>query len=80
MNSTELMRREILRLAKAGSRSTFIHPARLSRFYNLPEKCVRQELANLATEKHIRLTAWQNNQEFLANAPEGEAIKVDLLD
>lgn len=80
MNSTELMRREILRLAKATSHSTFIHTRRLSRFYNLPEKCVRQELANLVTEKHIRLAAWQNNEEFLANAPDGEAVKVDLLD
>lgn len=80
MNSMELMRREILRLAKASSRSAFIHPLRLSRFYNLPEKSVRQELARLATEKHIRLAAWQNNEEFIDNAPEGEAVKIDLLD
>ena len=80
MNFTELIRREILRLAKASSRTAFIHPLRLSRFYNLPEKSVRQELAKLVAEKHIRLTAWQNNEDFVANAPDGEAVKVDLLD
>jgi hypothetical protein len=80
LNSTELMRREILRLARATSRSAFIHPRRLSRFYNVPEKSVRQELAKLAAENHIRLAACHNNEEFITNATEGAAIKVDLVD
>lgn len=80
MSPTELMRREILRLARATRRSAFIHPRRLSRFYNVPEKSVRQELANLAAENHIRLAACQDREEFIANAPEGAAIRVELLD
>jgi hypothetical protein len=74
------MRREILRLAGATKHSAWIHPRRLSAFYNVPEKNVRQELAKLATENRIRLAKWQSNEEFLAKAPEGVAVKVDLVD
>jgi hypothetical protein len=80
MNSLELMRCEILRLTKATSHSAFIHPLRLSRFYNVPEKSVRQELVKLAEEHRIRLSASQNNEEFIANAPDGDPVKVDLVD
>jgi len=52
MNPTELMRTEILRLAGAASRPAFINMRRLSDFYNMPEKSVRRELANLAGETH----------------------------
>ena len=58
MNSTEMMRREILRLAGATSRSAFISVRRISAFYNVPEKAVRSELTKLADENRIRLAGW----------------------
>jgi len=80
MNSTEMMRREILRLAGVTRRSAFINTRRLSAFYNVPEGNVRQELAKLADENVIRLAGWQSKEQFLANAPEGAAVRVDLVD
>ena len=80
MNSTEMMRREILRLAGVTRRSAFINTRRLSAFYNVPEGNVRQELAKLADENVIRLAGWQSQEQFLANAPEGAAVRVDLVD
>jgi DeoR/GlpR family transcriptional regulator of sugar metabolism len=55
MNSTELMRREILRLAGASQGPAFISVKRLSAFYNVTEAIVRSELTKLAEEKRIRL-------------------------
>src|SRR5260370_41525627 len=82
MNSTEMMKREILRLAGATTRSAFISVRRLFAFYNVPEKTVRQELTNMADEKRIRLAGWDGRQgrplaewrsraEVVGNAPEG---------
>jgi hypothetical protein len=79
MTPTELVDREILRLARA-TRSAFIHTRRLSTFYNIPEKSVRQELAKLAGENRIRLTNWQSREEFVASAPEDVAVRVDLVE
>jgi len=80
MNATEMMRREILRLAGATRRSAFINTRRLSAFYNVPERNVRQELAKLADENVIRLAGWQSKEQFLANEPEGAAVRIDLVD
>lgn len=80
MTSTELMSREILRLTSATQRSAFINTRRLSAFYNVSEKSVRQELAKLAGENRIRLTGWQNKEEFVASAPENLAVRVDLVE
>jgi hypothetical protein len=80
MTSTELMSREILRLTRATQHSAFINTRRLSAFYNVSEKSVRQELAKLAGENRIRLTGWQNKEEFVANAPENLAVHVDLVE
>lgn len=80
MTPTELMRREILRLAHASQRSAFISTRRLSAFYNVPEKSVRQEIANLAGENRIRLAGWQNREDFVTQYPEGMSVRVDLLD
>jgi hypothetical protein len=80
MTPTELLSREILRLARVTQRSAFISPGRLSAFYHLPEKCVRQELAKLARENRIRLAGWRNTEEFVAEAQEGTLVRVDLLD
>jgi hypothetical protein len=91
MNRTELMRREILRLAGATSRQAFISVKRLSAFYNLPEKSVRNELTRLAEEKRIRLAGWdgrqvrplaewRNPEEFVESAPEGFPVRVELVE
>jgi len=80
MTSTELMSTEILRLTRATQRSAIIHTRRLSAFYNVSEKSVRQELAKLAGENRIRLAGWQSREEFVANAPENLAVRVDLVE
>lgn len=91
MDSKELMRREILRLAAASSRSAFISVKRLSAFYSVSEKSVRRELTQLAAEHRIRvsgwdgrqvrpLTEWGNREEFVEQAPEGFPVRVELLD
>jgi len=91
MNSTEMMKREILRLAGATARSAFISVRRLSAFYNVPEKTVRRELTNMADENRIRLAGWdgrqvrplaewRNREEFVDNAPEGFPVRVELVD
>ena len=80
MTSTELMRREILRLARATRDSAFISTRRLSAFYNVPEKSVRRELAKLADENRIRLTGGQSREEFIEKSPEGVAVRVDLVE
>ena len=80
MTPTELMRREILRLARVTRHSAFISTRRLSAFYNVPEKSVRRELAKLADENRIRLTAAQNREEFVEKSPEGAAFRVDLVE
>jgi hypothetical protein len=91
MNSTEMMKREILRLAGATTRSAFISVKRLSAFYNVPEKTVRSELTKMADENRIRLAGWdgrqvrplaewRNREEFVENAPEGFPVRVELVE
>jgi len=91
MNSTEMMRREILRLAGATSRSAFINVRRISAFYNVSEKTVRSELTKLADENRIRLAGWdgrqvrplaewRNREEFVENSPEGFPVRVELVE
>jgi len=74
------MRREILRLARATRHSAFISTRRLSAFYNVPEKSVRHELARLADENRIRLAGGESREEFIEKAPEGLAVRIDLID
>ena len=73
------MRREILRLARVTRHSAFISPRRLSAFYNVPEKSVRRELAQLADENRIRLSGGETREEFLEKSPEGMAVRIDLV-
>ena len=80
MTSAEMMRREILRLARATRHSAFISTRRLSAFYNVTEKCVICEIAQLAEENRIRVAGWRNREEFVENTPEGLAIRVDLVE
>src|SRR5258707_15864840 len=58
MNSLEAMKREVLRLAKAGGNRACIRTHQLSAVFNLPEIRVRQELAGLAEQKLILLAGW----------------------
>lgn len=91
MNSTEMMRREILRLARATQRSAFINVKRLSTFYNVAEKSVWSELTKLAEENRIRLAGWNGKEvrpmaewlskdEFVEKAPAGVPVKVELVE
>jgi hypothetical protein len=91
MNSTEMMRRAILRLAGATTRSAFISVRRLSAFYNVPERTVRTELTKMAEENRIRLAGWdgrqvrplaewRNREQFVENAPEGFPVRVELVE
>jgi hypothetical protein len=80
MSPTELLSREILRLVRVTQRSAFISPGRLSAFYHISEKCVRQELVKLAQENRIRLRSSQSPEEFVAQAQEGMCVRVDLPD
>jgi hypothetical protein len=74
------MRCEILRLARATRHSAFISTQRLSAFYNVPEKDVRSELAQLADENRIRLTGGQSREEFIEKSRQGLAVRVDLVE
>ncbi|HVO57256.1 MAG TPA: hypothetical protein VMT51_06100 [Dongiaceae bacterium] len=78
MNSTEMMRREILRLAFATQRSAFINVRRLAAFYNVPERGVRQELTRLAAENRIRMSV-RDQEEFMDSAGE-TAVRIELVD
>lgn len=91
MNSTEFMRREILRLAGTSRRSAFISVKRLSAFYNVTEVSVRSELTKLADEKRIRLSGWDGKEvrpmaewrskdEFVDRAPAGVPVRVELVE
>jgi len=91
MNYTEMIRHEILRLARVTQSSAFINVKRLSAFYNVTEKSVRCELTKLAEENRIRLTGWdgkevrpmaewRNKDEFVEKAPEGIPVRVELVE
>jgi hypothetical protein len=91
MNSTEMIRQEILRLAGTSRRAAFISVRRLSAFYNVTEVSVRSELTKLAEEKRIRLSGWdgqqvrpmaewRNKDEFVEKAPAGVPVRVELVD
>jgi len=80
MNRSEIMRREILRLARATERGAFISTRRMSAFYHVSEKNVRQELARLAEENRIRLAGWRSREEFVEQAAEGLAVRVEPID
>src|SRR5579859_8194360 len=91
MNSTELMRREILRLAGTSRRSAFISVKRRWACYNVAEVRLRGELTKLADEKRIRLSGWdgkavrpmaewRTKDEFMERAPAGVPVRVELVE
>ena len=62
MDAAHAIRREILRLAATQHKSIAVSTKRLSAFYNVPETQVRAEIASLAEEKKIRVSAWDGRQ------------------
>jgi hypothetical protein len=91
MNSTEMMRGEILRLVRTRGHSAFLNVKRLSAFYNMSVVSVRSELTKLAEEKRIRLAGWDGKEmrpmaewrstdEFVERAPAGVPVRVELAE
>jgi hypothetical protein len=89
MNSLEAMKREVLRLAKAGGNRACIRRHQLSAVFNLPEIRVRQELAGLAEQKLILLAGWDghglrdyatwaNADEFIHSSLDGGNVHIQL--
>jgi hypothetical protein len=62
MNSFETMRNEILRLARPKGHPVYLDTRRISALYCVPERSVRIELARLATQRAIKLAAWDGRQ------------------
>jgi len=56
------LRREVLRLAKIQDRAVCLRIPQLAAFYNLTERRVREEFADLAEKKLIRLSSWDGKQ------------------
>src|SRR5215467_5390188 len=81
MTSTELMRREILRLARATRHSAFISTRRLSAFYNVTEKCVLCELAKLAerTSSSSRSSGISRSPKIGTSQLAGLALPISLF-
>lgn len=62
MNAIADLRNEILRLTKIHHRSVCFRIPQLAAYYHLPERRIREELANLAQKKLIRLSSWDGHQ------------------
>jgi hypothetical protein len=62
MNSVLDLRREVLRLVKIQDRPVCLRIPQLAAYYNLPERRVREEFADLAQKKLIRLSSWDGKQ------------------
>jgi hypothetical protein len=62
MNSVLDLRREVLRLAKIQDRPVCLRIPQLAAYYNLTERRVREEFADLAQKKLIRLSSWDGRQ------------------
>jgi hypothetical protein len=62
MNSLTELRREVLRLKKTHNNSFCFPLPQLAAFYHLPERCVREELANLAKNDLIHISRWDGHQ------------------
>lgn len=62
MNSVLDLRKEVLRLANVQNRPFCFRIHQLAAFYNLPERRVREEFAELARKKFIQLRSWDGHQ------------------
>ena len=90
MISAMILKRELLRLAGARRHPACIDTKRIAAFYNVPEKSIRRELAQLADDKIIHLSGWDGRQmkpysswpsadSFVDSAPEHCHFHVDLV-
>jgi len=90
MVSTIVLKRELLRLAGARRHPACIDTRRIAAFYNIPEKSIRRELAQLADDKIINLSgwdgremrpysAWQNADTFIESTAGSSHFHVDLV-
>jgi len=89
MNSVLDLRREVLRLAKIQNRAVCLRIPQLAAYYNLPERRVREEFADLAQKNLIRLSswdgkqlrdisAWSTPQEFVQSTCDGGHVHIGL--
>lgn len=62
MNSVVDLRKEVLRMTRIQNRSVCFRIPQLAAFYNLPERRVREEFADLAQKKLIHLSCWDGRQ------------------
>ena len=62
MNPVGDLRKEVLRLTKLHNQSVCFRIPQLAAFYRLPERRVREELADLAQKKLIHLSCWDGRQ------------------
>lgn len=87
MNSVKDLRREVLRLMETQHHSYCFRTRQLAAFYNLPERRVREEFADLAEKKLIHLSSWDgthlrdfstwpNAQEFIQSSSDAGHIHV----
>jgi hypothetical protein len=62
MNPIADLRKEVLRLTKLQNRSVCFRVPQLAAIYNLPERRVREEFANLAQKHLIELSSWDGHE------------------
>jgi|SRR5215475_6837273 len=62
MNAIADLRKEVLRLTKIQHRSVCLRIPQLAAYYQLPERRIREELANLAERKLIQVSSWDGHQ------------------
>lgn len=62
MNPVADLRKEVLRLTKLQHHSVCFRVPQLAALYNLPERRVREEFANLAQKHLIELSSWDGRQ------------------
>jgi len=62
MNAISDLRKEVLRLTKTHHHSVCFRISQLAAYYHLPERRIREELADLAQKKLIHLSGWDGHE------------------
>jgi len=62
MNAIADLRKEVLRLTKIHHRSVCFRIPQLAAYYHLPERRIREELADLAQKHLIHLSSWDGHE------------------
>lgn len=62
MDAIADLKKEVLRLTKTHHRSVCFRIPQLASYYHLPERRIREELANLAQKRLICLSSWDGHQ------------------